>query len=354
MRIGIAFDLKQDFTVPEGRDDLLEEYDSVETVEAIAEQIERLGHEAVLLHGGRKFIENLLRQNVDLVFNIAEGVGGRSREAQVPAVCEMLGVPYTHSDAMTLSICLDKHMTLKLAQSSGIPTPLHYLIENPSDVENREFPLPAVLKPVHEGSSMGITRRSLVKSRESLYEEAKRLFDLYHQPVIVEEFLPGKELTVGILGNSPPRIIGVMEIAPRSGNYEDFLYSIETKRDYRRLVRYGCPPTGLSEETIAMAGKIALMAYSLFGCLDVARIDIRLDGKGVPKFLEINPLPGLSPVYSDLCIMASLVNLSYGNLIESIVVSALKRWGIANDKDKKRKKKRHTPYSSPRPEFERL
>jgi D-alanine-D-alanine ligase len=355
MRIGIAFDLKEDFKVPEGREDLLEEYDSIDTVRAIRNELERLGHKVSLLHSGRRFLDAILQEPVDLVFNIAEGSGGRCREAHIPALCEMMRVPFTHSDALTLSLSLDKGLAMQVAKSAGLPTPFQYIVHSREEIRELIPPLPVIIKPQHEGSSMGIRNDCLIRSHEALRDGAKRLLDMYRQPVIVEEFLPGKELTVGILGNRPPEIIGVMEIAPVRGTTENFLYSIETKRDYRRLVSYACPPTGLPEATIVEAGRIALKTFELFGCCDIARVDLRLDGKGHPRLLEINPLPGLSPVYSDLCIMASLVRLPYGKLIESILDAAIERLGL-NDghRSKKSKKKRQTVSSSPYPEFRRL
>ncbi len=355
MRLGIAFDLKDDFNVPSGREDLLEEYDSITTVQAIRDQLQQLGHRVILLHGGRRFLENILRHPVDLVFNIAEGSGGRCREAQVPALCEMLKIPCTHSDALTLSLSLDKAMSAQLAAAAAIPTPRQYLIRSKKEIKEFHPPLPVIIKPQHEGSSMGIWNSSLIKNYHDLRLGLAQMLEMYGQPAVVEEFLPGKELTVGILGNDPPEIIGVMEIAPVDGSNENFLYSIENKRDYRRRVAYACPPKNLPEGTIVEAGRIALKVFVIFGCRDVARVDLRLDDVGRPRFLEINPLPGLSPYSSDLCIMASLVGLPYGSLIEGILNAALKRLGIEDDdKRKKTPKKRPIYAPAPYPEFKRL
>jgi D-alanine-D-alanine ligase len=340
MQIGIAFDLKEDFTVPEGREDLLEEYDCIETVQAIRTELERLGHQVVLLRGGKKFLQNVLRRPVDLVFNIAEGRGGRNREAHVPALCEMLEIPITHSDALALSLSLDKSLGIKIAKSVGIPTPFQHVVKSPGDEKGLRPPLPVVLKPLHEGSSMGVENDCLVRSHADMRRKLRDLLERYRQPVIVEEFLPGKELTVGIVGNAPPEVLGVMEIAPTTGDLDHFLYSIETKRDYKRLVSYHCPPRDLAEDTVVEAGRIALEVFELFGCHDVARVDLRLDGQGKPRFLEINPLPGISPTYSDLCIMASLLGVSYSTLIKRIMDAAIARLGLENVDRKKSRKKR--------------
>ncbi|MFH1435960.1 MAG: D-alanine--D-alanine ligase [Pseudomonadota bacterium] len=351
MRIGIAFDLKEDFDVPPQRDDLLEEYDSIETVHAIARELERLGHGVELLHGGRRFLRNVTDRPVDLVFNIAEGRGGRSREAQIPALCELLEIPCTHSDALALALSLDKGLSVQVAKAGGVPTPLQHIVKAPGEEMAAGFPLPVVLKPLHEGSSMGVRNDGLITDCEVLPLRVRELLERYRQPVIVEEFLPGRELTVGIVGNSPPRIMGIMEIAPRDRPIGEFLYSIETKRNYLELVDYHCPPTGLSERTLVETGRLALKVYDIFGCQDVARVDFRLDAQGGPRFLEINPLPGLSPTYSDLCIMASLINLPYATLIENIVNAAIERhWGENPESEKKRQ----APAASARSNHGRL
>jgi len=328
MLIGIAFDLKEDFTVPAGREDLLEEYDSIDTVRSIRAELEAAGHEVALLKGGEACVRNLLARRVDLVFNIAEGRGGRSREAQVPALCEMLGVPCTHSDALALALTLDKHLATQAVAAAGLPVPFQRVVRSAADVAALDVALPVVLKPLHEGSSMGVLNDSLVRDRERLARMAGRLLDLYRQPVLVEEFLPGMEITVGVWRNDPPRVIGCMEIAPNDVPLDRFLYSIETKRDYKRLVTYHCPPRGLPPATLAEVERIALAAFGVFGCVDVARVDLRLDGAGRPRFLEINPLPGLSPVYSDLCIMGSQVGLPFHDLVLGIVGAAAARHGL--------------------------
>ncbi len=354
MQIGIAFDLKEDFTVPAGREDLLEEYDCIETVHAIRKELERLGHRVVLLRGGKKFLQNVMRHRVDLVFNIAEGRGGRNREAHVPALCEMLEIPITHSDALALSLSLDKSLGIKIAKSVGLPTPFQHVVKSAGEEKDLRPPLPVVLKPIHEGSSMGVENDCLVRTHGDMRKKLRDLLERYRQPVIVEEFLPGKELTVGIVGNDPPEVLGIMEIAPNSGRLDNFLYSIETKRDYKRLVSYHSPPRDLPEETLVETGRIALEVYELFGCHDVARVDLRLDGQGKPRFLEINPLPGISPTYSDLCIMSSLLGISYSTLIERILGAAVKRLGLENVDRKKSRKKRPGRTAASYPNYRRI
>lgn len=342
MRVGIAFDLKSDHEAPEGRDDLLEEYDCEETINAIKDQLEAEGHEVLLLHSGERFINAILNTPVDIVFNIAEGAGGRCREAHIPAVCEMLSIPYTHSDPLALALSLDKHLAIRVVKSAGIPVPEQILVEKSEQLTNNNFPLPAIVKPVHEGSSMGITNTSFVTSGRKLTERAKELVEMFNQPVVVEEFLPGTELTVGIVGNNPPEIIGIMEISP-AVSCENFIYSMETKRNHQKFVSYYCPPKSIDKSTICAVEEIAMKAYRVVGCRDVARVDVRISREGKPKFLEINPLPGLNPHYSDLCIMCSLSGISYYNLIMKIFHSACDRLKLQHEesKDKKARKQRY-------------
>src|SRR6188768_3241772 len=217
MRIGIAFDLKSDFDADaSGPEDRLEEYDSTATVEAIAGVLKELGHEAQLLGGGRRFVERVLAAPPDLVFNIAEGFGSRSREAHVPAVCEMLRVPCTHSDPLTLAVTLDKAMAKRLAASMGVTTPRFAVVETPEQASDLPLEYPLIAKPLFEGSSMGIRRHSRVADVAALRREVERLRRDYAQPALVEEFCSGPEFTVGVEGTgSRARVIGVMEIAPR-------------------------------------------------------------------------------------------------------------------------------------------
>jgi D-alanine-D-alanine ligase len=205
MRIGIAFDLKGDFSIDGRRpDDWLEEYDSEGTIQALQDAIAALGHEAICLGGGRTFLERISKNPVDLVFNLAEGSRGRSREAHIPALLEMLEIPYTHSDPLTLAVTLDKEMAKRIVLSEGIPTPAFKLIRNQRDAENIGLPFPLFVKPAYEGSSKGIRSHSRVEGEEELEREIQRLLKEYGTPVLVETFLPGREFTVGVLGNGSP------------------------------------------------------------------------------------------------------------------------------------------------------
>lgn len=333
LHIGIAYDLKSDAVPAKGQpDDILEEYDSPETVAALGRALGDLGHETIDLGGGRRFLETMLsgRPRPDLIFNIAEGRGSRSREAHVPAACEMLGIPYTHSDPLTMALTLDKNLTKRIALSHGIPTAPFCLIERSEDLAAARLPpFPVIAKPNGEGSSMGIRRDSLCADSAALARRVELLLSDYRQPVLVESFLPGAEVTVAVLGNGPnARALAAMEIAPQSGNNDTFIYSLETKRNYLAEVDYHVPPR-LPSSTIAAIEERAVAIYRAIGCRDTARIDLRLDAAGQPCLVEVNALPGLDPLRSDLPIMCGRLGVSYQELIDRIVRHATDRWQLA-------------------------
>jgi len=329
LRIGLAYDLKQSVPLGTGHpEDALEEYDSPETIASLAAAIESLGHAVVKLGGGREFIKNVLREKVALVFNIAEGLGNyRSREAQVPAILEMLGIPYSGSDPQCLAICLDKPLTKKLVAMAGIPTPKWRVIENSQQLREifwSDFPVPAFVKPAHEGSSMGISAGSKIEDASRLVETISKMLERYRQPIMAEEFISGNDITVGIVGNSPPKVVGIMRVLPQQ-NGPQFVYSLEMKRDWERLVEYECPAK-LGERVLKKIEDYSLKAFQVLGCRDFARVDFKL-GPGVePYFLEINPLPGLNPKSGDLPIMARKMGWTYGELILAVLDAARERY----------------------------
>jgi D-alanine-D-alanine ligase len=331
VNIGLAYDLKDDVPAVQGEpDDAREEYDSLETVDSLAGALESLGHTVIRLGGGRAFLENVLRERVDLVFNIAEGRGTyRSREVQVPAVLEMLDIPYTGSDPECLAICLDKPLAKDMVERAGVLVPRGLCIAHPAELSAHDwstFPLPAFVKPACEGSSKGICRGSRPDTVEALHREVLRLLALYRQPVLVEEFISGAELTVGIAGN-PPEMLGVMQVMPCSGPDPDFFYSIEVKRDWQRLVRYICPAT-IPAAAAQRVARDSLKAFAVLGCRDVGRVDFRLDAQGQPFFIEANPLPGLKPGHSDLPMLAENMGIGFVDLIGRILESSCARYDL--------------------------
>jgi D-alanine-D-alanine ligase len=327
MKIGITFNLKDDDVQDDlsGPDDFQEEFDSPSTIEAIASVFRDLGHEVVLLGDGRPMVERVLCDQPDFVFNLAEGQGvSRCREARVPALLEMLDIPFSGSDALTLAATLDKECAKRLVAASGVPIPKGMVIELDDDPASflDELTFPAIAKPAWEGSSKGIRAKCLVQKAVDLPEVVHSLRRDQQQPILVEEFIQGDELTVGMLGGNPPEIMAVMRVLPND-RAAQFVYSLEIKRDFRRLVTYEVPAK-LSAAEIKAVENAAYKAFHALGCRDVARIDFRLR-QGVPYFLEANPLPGLNPGSSDLVIMAGLLGWTYPELLERILSAALER-----------------------------
>jgi D-alanine-D-alanine ligase len=330
MRIGLTYDIKDDMAAVSGLpEDAFEEYDLPETVEALAAAIGSQGHDVVRLGGGHNFLVNVLTGKPDLVFNIAEGRGNyRSREAQVPSVLEMLGIPYSGSDPLTLAVALEKPLTKELVERVGVATPRCRVVSSGTQMEQldwSDFTFPVFVKPAHEGSSKGIRSASRVENLAELSRLMAHQMKLYIQPMMVEEYIAGEEITVGMVGNDPPHIVGIMRVVPKT-RQEDFVYSLEVKRNWREMVTYECPAK-LPESTLQKIREACFKIYSVLGVRDLARIDFRIAADGIPYFLEINPLPGLNPKSGDIVLMAGLAGWSYEKLISSILNSALRRYG---------------------------
>ena len=329
LTIGLTFDLKQDYPqeISSAVDDDCE-LDSPETIDAIASALEKNGHRVFKLGGGRNLLKALEIVKPDIVFNISEGLYGRNREAQVPSILEMHQTPYTGSDPLTLSICLDKSMSKKIVSYSKIPTPAFEKVEEVDDIyrlDKLDFEFPLFIKPCYEGSSKGIRLDSKIKNISTLKEKTLQLLGTYRQPVLIEEYLPGPEFTVGVLGNKKPEIVGIMEVRNLNNKNKELIYSYEVKKDWENQVQYLCPPP-ISQKLMSEIKKVALDSYKALECRDVARIDIRLDKHGAPNFLEVNPLPGLMPGYSDLYIMAKAVGMDYDVLVNKILSYAIERY----------------------------
>jgi D-alanine-D-alanine ligase len=309
MRIGLTFNLKP----PGATGDEYEEYDSEETIAALEAAIASSGHQTVRLGWGDEMLDGLRGVRVGGVFNIAEGRGGRGRESQVPAVLEMLGIPCSGAPPLSIAMTLDKALAKRVAQAHGIPTSKFEVVElgRPRPQISMSFPLFA--KPAAEGSSMGITASSLCRDEQDLDAAIGRLSK--YGPVLVEEFLPGEEYTVGIIAGA---VLGVMKVVPRK-NEPDFIYSLDVKRDYLNQVEYQLADAADVE-------KVAIDVWHAFGLRDVARVDIRRDSEGVPNFIEVNPLPGVHPINSDLIILGRLLGIGYEDLIGRVISSAVARW----------------------------
>jgi len=329
MNVGITFNLKQSEPLdPSLPDDAQEEFDRPQTIEAIARVLRGLGHTVSLLGDGREFLHKALASPPDFVFNFAEGTGvSRSREARVPAVLEMLGIPYSGSDPLTMALTLDKDLAKIVVAAAGVHVPGGYALAPHEPLERvppERLIFPLVAKPAWEGSSKGIRAKCLVKMPQDLASVVAELRRDHKQTILLEEFIAGDEITVGVYGNETPTILGIMRVIPKQAT-EDFIYSLEVKRDYQNQVDYDCPAR-LPAATLAAIEAAAKTAFTALGCRDIARIDFRVK-RGVPYFLEVNPLPGLNPDDSDLVILATAIGWSYERLIGTIMETSLKRVG---------------------------
>ncbi len=318
LRVGLAFNMKR---IDTHGDDREAEYDSPKTIDALTAAIESHGHVVVPLEATADFPRALMNSSVDVVFNIAEGISGRNREAQVPNLCELLGIPYTGSDSATLSICLDKALSKRLLRD--IPTPAFQLLLTGRE-KLRPFHYPVIVKPNAEGTSKGITSKSVVDDEAGVREIAREIIDKYGQPALVEEYVTGREFTVGLLGERRPRVLPPMEVVFLQP-HERAVYDYSCKQDWEKHVRYECPPN-VTRDELKVIERVSRSTFMALGCRDVARVDLRMTADGKVYVIEVNPLPGLTPDYSDLCLIAKGAKLDYRSLIGDILSSAIKRW----------------------------
>lgn len=330
---------------PDQWDDL----DSEKTIEDIMAALRSGGHQATFLEGDVTLYDRLREVKPDICFNICEGHFGDAREAQVPAILEMLRIPYTGSQVLTLALCLDKPMTKRVLAYHNLPTPAFQTFERLHEPLDPDMTFPLFVKPSREGTGMGVSSDSIVHNEEQLRAQLKRLFERYDQPVLVEHFIEGREVTVGVLGNlSTPtaRRIPDDENAPRISRGLHFLpplevdmarYPVEEKGIYTSRIKvewvhqfhYLCPAP-LPAELVADLNWYTAATFRVTGCFDVARVDFRLDmhDNNKPYILEINPLPGLNPGYSDLCLEAQAIGWSHEELVNRILEEAIHRYGL--------------------------
>lgn len=331
MRIGITYNLKDEVTLLSVLNkEHNEEYDSVDTIDAISDVLRKKGLEPVKLGGRIDILDRLRKEEIDFIFNIAEGYYGRNRESIIPAILEMANIPYSGSDPLTLGMTLDKVVSKKILQFARIQTPRYGIVKRLDDVKvvDNNLSYPMITKPAWEGSSKGIYNSSRVNDKKALEENVEQLFKKYpNQPVLAEEYIKGREVTVGVIGNDAPRVLGLMEIVNKKYPGEDFFYSLEVKREWEELVDYVSPPD-IPQSLSLEIRRLATIAFKEFGCRDVARIDFRISEYNEPYLLEVNPLPGLSPQYGDLVLMAKKHGMSYENLVTAILNSAFSRYGI--------------------------
>ncbi len=325
MLIGLTYDLRSAYLAMGYSEDETAEFDREDTVEAIESALRTLGHETVRVGNARDLTARLAAgARWDLVFNIAEGLNGIGREAQVPAILDVYGIPYTFSDPLVMSLTLHKGMTKRVVRDAGLPTAEFAVVTREADAPAVGFEPPYFVKPVAEGTGKGITPKSIVWRRNQLKSACSRLIEAYGQPVLVERFLPGREFTVGIVGTgSRARVLGTVEVVLLDGA-EKQVYSYRNKEKCEELVEYRLRRSG-EEPVVQAAEKIALAAWTVLECRDGGRVDLRCDEIGTPQFMEVNPLAGLHPAHSDLPIIASRLDIPYTRLIDWILGSALER-----------------------------
>lgn len=329
--VGLTFDLKDDYRRLGYSEEAIAEFDSIETIEAIEENLRALDYHTLRIGNLFALVQFLASgKRCDIVFNIAEGMHGIAREAQIPALLDAYQIPHVFSSASVMNLTLDKALTKMVIREAGIPTAPFAVIHHVDELDDVNLPFPLFVKPVAEGTSKGIDGYSLIDTREKLHSSCAFLLNAFRQPVLLETFLPGREFTVGIVGSGKKaRALGVMEIVFNDA-CPDKIYSYSVKKEYEKYVAYRL----VNDKLAKQCAKLALDAWNEIDGKDAGRVDFRTDRNGVPNFVEVNPLAGLNPTYSDLPILARLSNYPYRELIGEIMQSAFERAGIkeeAND-----------------------
>ena len=351
MHVALLANLQKNAPILPGMSpDMWDDLDSEKTIESITTALESRGHQVTFLEGDATLFETLPRVKPDICFNICEGHFGDSREAQVPAILEMLRIPYTGSRVLTLALTLDKPMTKRVLAYHGLPTPPFQTFERVNEALDADLLFPLFLKPSREGTGMGVTAESIVRDETQLRTQLRRLFDRYDQPVLAERFIEGREVTVGVIGNltgpvawripeneEAPRVSRGLHFFPplevdmsRYPEEEAGIYTSRIKTELVHEFHYLCPAP-LTHEQVEELNWLTAATFRITGCQDVARVDYRLDANDndKPYILEINPLPGLNAEYSDLCLEAKADGWSYEDLVNRILDEALERYGLA-------------------------
>lgn len=329
LRIGLIYDVFDAYPWRDGEPaDADAEYEPPATVEALEQAVRHLGHDAVRVGTARDLLNALPRLAIDAAINITESAHSRNREAYAPILLEMAGIPFIGSDALTLSLSLDKAWTKDLALAVRVPTPPYRVYRSEHDVVEEDLPglFPLFAKPRYEGSAKGITRDSVVANADELRSAVCRLSTAYRQDVLVEQFVDGGEYTVAIIGNDPPEVLPVL---PRAVEVESGigLHALEhrglSEGDYDYEIR-----GRLNADLEATLQDMSLRIYEKLECLDFARIDYRTDRGGDPFFLEVNPLPTFAPD-GTFAIIAELLNRSYEDLLAEVIGRGLRRLGLS-------------------------
>ena len=322
LKIGVTYDLRDDYRAVGFSEEDSAEFDAEETIVALFEALVALGHRVERIGNVRALTAALANgERWDCVFNICEGIKGVAREAQVPALLEAFDIPYVFSDPLTLALALDKAMAKRVVRDVGVPVADFAVIESVNDIAQVQLSFPLFLKPSSEGSGKGVDSHSRVEDKPALERVARDLLCRFRQPVLVEEYLPGHEFTVGILGTgAEARVLGVMEIVPGE-KFVGHGYGLQNKEDWigKLTVHRATGPEAEAAATVALA------AWRALRCRDGGRCDIRQGKDGSPRFIEVNPLAGIRPGYSDLCFIADFEGLSHRDLIGAFMDSFLRR-----------------------------
>ena len=325
MKIGLTCNLRDEYLARGFSEEETAEFDSPVTIGGIESALVSLGYGVERIGGIERLVSMLCKgKRWDMVFNIAEGMNGIGRESQIPGLLDAYRIPYTFSDPMVLSLSLHKAMTKRVVRDLGLNTPDFAVVSSMDDVRGIKAPFPLFAKPLAEGTSKGVYGDSIIQTRDQLWAVCWELLHKFDQPVLVEAFLPGREFTVGLTGTGrEARVLGVMEVVLGKGA-EAGVYSYLNKAEYEERVTYRLA----DDSDSAASAALALAAWRGLECRDAGRVDVRLDHEGRASFIEVNPLPGLNPVHSDLPILCGLQGMKYEELIALIMESALSRAGL--------------------------
>jgi D-alanine-D-alanine ligase len=321
MRVGLTFDLKERYLAEGYRPEEVAELDSIETIDAIEASLCSLGYLTERIGNVKDLVTTLAHgKRWDLVFNIAEGLHGLCREAQIPALLDAYRIPYVFSDSLTLAVTLHKGLAKAVVREHGVSTAAYRVVRDSGDLIGLDLPYPLFIKPVGGGTGMGIDGNSIVRDHGQLVKGVEHLLAAHGQPVLVETYLSGREFTVGITGTGEQAsVVGIMEISVDTSSDQGVSYA--SKQHYKECTAYRT----VDGPVAAQCAEVALGAWRALDCRDGGRVDLRMDDRGVVNFLEVNPLAGLHPIDSDLPILADMAGIGYTQLIGKIMDSACLR-----------------------------
>lgn len=322
MKIGLTFDLRSWYIDRGYSMEETAEFDKADTIDALEDSLQKMGYETEQVGNVFQLIDALAHGKTwDIVFNICEGLYGDGRESLVPAILDQYRIPYIFSGPVIMGLALNKHLTKISVEASGVPVSPGYLISKPEDIDGCQLVYPLFVKPVSEGTGKGITEKSLVNTLTELRAISEMILKDFNQPALVEEYLPGREFTVGIIGTGADAIaVGGMEVICAN----NLPYSVEVKENYKLYCQYRT----LDEDIKQECHDVALKAWRTLGAVDAGRVDLKADRNGKICFIEANPLAGLNPVHSDLPILSRMNGIEFQPLMEMIMKSALKRLNL--------------------------